>query len=43
MGMMGMFIVHPKDPRDRRVDRDFAIMLQAWDIKPGTVMRLIDA
>ena len=25
MGMMGMFIVHPKDPRQYRVDRDFVL------------------
>lgn len=36
MGMMGFFIVHPKDPQAHRVDRDFAIMLHAWDVKPGT-------
>ncbi|MCB1536675.1 MAG: multicopper oxidase domain-containing protein, partial [Rhodoblastus sp.] len=23
MGMMGMFVVHPRDPAERRVDRDF--------------------
>jgi FtsP/CotA-like multicopper oxidase with cupredoxin domain len=34
VGMMGMFIVHPK--RSRRVDRDFAIMLHEWAIEPGT-------
>jgi FtsP/CotA-like multicopper oxidase with cupredoxin domain len=36
MGMMGMFIVHPKNPSERPVDRDFAIMLHSWDVKPGT-------
>ena len=36
MGMMGMFVVHPKDPNQHRVDRDFAIMLHSWDIEPGT-------
>jgi len=36
MGMMGMFIVHPKAPREPRVDRDFCFMLHAWDIDPGT-------
>jgi FtsP/CotA-like multicopper oxidase with cupredoxin domain len=36
MGMMGMVIVHPKDPNERAVDRDFAIMLHAWDVQPGT-------
>lgn len=36
MGMMGMFIVHPKDPTFMPVDRDFCIMLNAFDIDPGT-------
>ena len=36
MGMMGMFIIHPKAPREPRVDRDFCFMLHAWDIEPGT-------
>ena len=36
MGMMGMFVVHPKDPDFMRVDRDFLIMLNAFDIDPGT-------
>ena len=35
MGMMGMFIVHPRRPRGRPVDRDFAIMLSEWDIPAG--------
>jgi len=36
MGMMGLFIVHPKDPEFMRVDRDFVFMLNAFDIDPGT-------
>ena len=36
MGMMGMFVVHPKDPNFMPVDRDFLIMLNAFDIDPGT-------
>ena len=35
MGMMGFLIFHPRQPR-RRVDRDFAIFLNEWFIKPGT-------
>jgi len=35
LGMMGMFIVHAKKP-PRRIDRDYAIILQTWDVKPGT-------
>ncbi|WP_260001617.1 multicopper oxidase family protein [Leisingera caerulea] len=46
MGMMGMFIVHPKDPAFMRVDRDFLIMLNAFDIDPGSyvprVMEMTD-
>ena len=36
MGMMGFFIVHPKDPTFMPVDRDFLIMLNAYDLDPGT-------
>jgi len=36
MGLMGLFIVHPKAPVERAVDRDFAFLLHAWDVKPGT-------
>ena len=35
MGMMGFFVVHPKDPAFRRVDRDFVFLLNAYDIEPG--------
>ncbi len=35
MGMMGFFIVHPKDPSEHAVDRDFVIMLHSWDVDPG--------
>ncbi len=36
MGMQGLFIIHPRNEAVRRVDRDFAIMLGEWFIKPGT-------
>src|SRR4030042_6181595 len=36
MGMMGSFVVHPKDPAFRRVDRDFAFILGAYRVDPGT-------
>jgi len=36
MGMMGMFIVHPKDSRLHRVDRDFVFLLAGYDIDPGS-------
>jgi len=36
MGMMGMFIIHPKHPKEHRVDRDFCFLLSSYDIAPGT-------
>jgi FtsP/CotA-like multicopper oxidase with cupredoxin domain len=37
LGLMGMFVIHPRRPSPAyRVDRDFAIMLSEWFIKPGT-------
>jgi manganese oxidase len=35
LGSMGFFIVHPKKP-ERKIDRDYAIMLNEWDVEPGT-------
>ena len=35
MGMMGFFVVHPRDPSFRRVNRDFVFLLNAYDIEPG--------
>lgn len=35
MGMMGFFIVHPKDDVEQAVDRDFAIFLHEWHIPIG--------
>ena len=34
VGMMGLFIVHPKQPKP--VDRDFAFLTHEWAIHPGT-------
>ncbi|WP_027366430.1 copper oxidase [Desulfocurvibacter africanus] len=34
MGLVGMFVVHPR--KARPPDRDFAILLQEWRIDPGT-------
>lgn len=46
MGMMGLFIVHPKDPQFMRADRDFCFLLNAFDIEPGSyvprVMTMLD-
>lgn len=37
LGMMGLFVIHPRAPRDDdRVDRDFALLLSEWSIRPGT-------
>ncbi|MEO7863242.1 MAG: multicopper oxidase domain-containing protein, partial [Nitrospirales bacterium] len=38
MGMMGFFVIHPKDPKFMRVDRDFVFLLNAYDIDPGSYM-----
>jgi FtsP/CotA-like multicopper oxidase with cupredoxin domain len=36
LGMMGMFIIHPRRPTPAyRVDRDFVLLLSEWHIKPG--------
>ncbi|ADO74624.1 copper oxidase [Stigmatella aurantiaca] len=35
LGMMGMFIVHPKVPVGPRVDRDFALMTHEWRLDVG--------
>ncbi len=37
MGMMGFFVVHPKDPAQHRVDRDFVFLTSAFDIEPGAM------
>ncbi len=39
LGMLGMFIIHPRDPdleKFPRPDRDFVMMLSEWRIDPGT-------
>ena len=36
VGMMGMFVVHPRKSDEPSIDRDFAIMLHEWAIHPGT-------
>jgi hypothetical protein len=36
VGMMGLFIIHPREAATPPVDRDFAIMLHEWAIHPGT-------
>ena len=36
LGLMGMLVIHPKDPEQDRADRDFAMMTHAWAVHPGT-------
>jgi FtsP/CotA-like multicopper oxidase with cupredoxin domain len=36
VGMMGMFVVHPRKTDEPPIDRDFAIMLHEWAVHPGT-------
>ena len=36
LGMMGLFIVHPKGPESPRIDRDYGIILHNFDVKAGT-------
>ena len=36
MGMMGTIVVHPQDIALRAVDRDFAFVMSAYDIEPGS-------
>ena len=36
MGMMGMWITHPRAVKSMHVDRDFAFLLAAYDIDPGS-------
>lgn len=40
MGMMGMWITHPKGrhPSIERVDRDFCFLLAGYDIEPGSAV-----
>jgi FtsP/CotA-like multicopper oxidase with cupredoxin domain len=36
MGMMGMFIIHPKEWQPEQIDRDFVLLLHNWAVHPGT-------
>ncbi len=36
LGMMGMFIIHPREDRKNPPERDFAIMLSEWRVDPGS-------
>nr|WP_274944440.1 copper oxidase [Govania unica] len=35
-GMMGLFIIHPKDGEAVAIDRDYAFLLHNWALHPGT-------
>lgn len=35
MGMIGLFVIHPKRPYEPRADRDFGIILQEWATLPN--------
>ena len=35
MGMIGLFIIHPKRPHSPRVDKDFGVILQEWALLPN--------
>lgn len=36
LGMMGMFIIHPRGGEPRRIDRDYCVLLHNWSLHPGT-------
>ena len=37
MGLIGMLVVHPRNPSpDYRVDRDFSLLISEWEVKAGT-------
>jgi hypothetical protein len=35
MGLIGLFIIHPRVPYEPRVDRDFGLILQEWAVLPN--------
>jgi len=36
LGMLGLIVIHPREPTRPRPDRDYAYMLSEWKIVPGT-------
>ncbi len=36
VGMMGLFIIHPKAGEPHRIDRDYGLILHNWALHPGT-------
>ncbi len=37
MGLYGSLIVHPRDPRQLAVDRDYMFIMAAYDVEPGAM------
>jgi FtsP/CotA-like multicopper oxidase with cupredoxin domain len=35
-GMMGMFVIHPKDGEPEPIDRDYCLLLHNWALQPGS-------
>lgn len=35
LGMVGLFIIHPRKRTGPRIDRDFALLLHEWRVDPG--------
>lgn len=38
MGMLGLFIMHPRQPLAPRVDKDYGLILQEWAILPNNTV-----
>ncbi len=38
LGMLGLFIIHPREPHQPRVDKDFGIVLQEWAVLPNNTI-----
>jgi len=38
MGLIGFFIIHPRQAHTPRVDRDFALVLQGWALLPNNTV-----
>ncbi|HEV2423269.1 MAG TPA: copper oxidase [Terriglobia bacterium] len=38
MGLIGLFIMHPREPLVPRVDRDYGLILQEWAILPNNTV-----
>jgi manganese oxidase len=36
LGLMGLFIIHPRAGEPEKIDRDYALLLHNWALHPGT-------